>query len=1052
MNTVHRILLSGIISTVCLPLRCWAAALLLLGGAAPASASTRIWDGSSSGNWMDLNNWVQILTPLPVFPGDSLIFGPLGARLRTTNDFPAGTAFGLLTFTSPDYDLYGSALTLNAGISVSHGDGSSSVRVPVTLNSDQTFSVTDPAGNLWLANGIGLNGRALAFDVVGFATADGISGNGSVIKRGAGTAWINGPSYSGLATVENGTLMLFAGLGSQSVSVRSNATLGGSTLVNSISVLAGGTLAPGYGGAYPSVGLLRLRSNLNMSPGATYAVKILNSFAVQMDQLVVTGNVQLAGCNLTVNAFSPPPFLTELTIIDNDGADAVSGTFAGLPEGGLLTAGSTPLQITYRGGTGNDVVLTPLLSNYAIWDGGGTNGLWSTATNWFGNVTPVLPANLLFPPNQPRLVVTNDFPAVPTLQNFVMTGSNYVFRGNALHSPPGYYWFVDYAPAGTNRLEMDLVADAPGSVSIAASTLVASGAVTGSNGIALTGSGVLEFTGATPNTYSGTTSVTVADLRLRKAPGVQALGGPLIVAGTFNTNVADGFVDVLANEQLPDDQPVTLQRNSALRLAGVSETIGPLTLSGGNVTNSSPGNTLILNGPVTATTNASINVGGVLSLGNVSQTFSVATQSVLNLNDAIGGAAGFTNAGPGEIRLRGSDANTYAGETVVTGGTLLLAKDPGVTAVPGALRIGDGAGSDLVRVLADNQISDSDTVTLESSGRLELADAVSEVIGGLIFFGGEVATGTGLLALNGNVTASASATAASITGNLSLSGVPIVFNVADGSPTNDLVIGAVISNGGIVKTGPGTLLLEANNPYAGTTTINFGRLLVNGAQPASAVALNGGTLGGTGVVGQVTANGGVVSPGTSVGRLMVNGNLTFSPNATLAVELNGLVPGIGHDQLSVTGIVNLAGAQLTGSVGFASAPGNAFTLISNDGVDAVVGTFAGLLPGQRFTLGGAWFVVSYAGGDGNDVVITRVNAPPQITSFVGLTDGQKQLTLLGAPNATYIIEATTNLLSPPAVIPWLPVSTNTADALGLLQFIDPDATNFATRFYRVNAP
>lgn len=160
----RRIILSEIIGAVCVHARGCLAALVLLGLTAPASASTRIWDGSSNGNWTDRNNWVQLFMPLPVFPGDDLIFGPVGARLNTTNDFPAGTAFGLLTFTSPDYNIYGSALGLNEGISVSHGDGSSSVRVPVTLNADQTFTVTDPAGNLWLANGVALNSRTLTLD------------------------------------------------------------------------------------------------------------------------------------------------------------------------------------------------------------------------------------------------------------------------------------------------------------------------------------------------------------------------------------------------------------------------------------------------------------------------------------------------------------------------------------------------------------------------------------------------------------------------------------------------------------------------------------------------------------------------------------------------------------------------------------------------------------------------------------------------------------------------------------------------------------------------
>jgi len=48
-------------------------------------------------------------------------------------------------------------------------------------------------------------------------------------------------------------------------------------------------------------------------------------------------------------------------LIDNDGTDPVSGTFAGLPEGAGLTgagfSGSAPFRITYAGGTGNDVVV-----------------------------------------------------------------------------------------------------------------------------------------------------------------------------------------------------------------------------------------------------------------------------------------------------------------------------------------------------------------------------------------------------------------------------------------------------------------------------------------------------------------------------------------------------------------------------------------------------------------------------------------------------------------------------------------------------------------------
>ncbi|MCX7401967.1 MAG: hypothetical protein NTY87_02420 [Planctomycetia bacterium] len=49
---------------------------------------------------------------------------------------------------------------------------------------------------------------------------------------------------------------------------------------------------------------------------------------------------------------------TIFTIIDNVGLTAVNGTFNGLPEAALITANKQTYQISYVGGTGNDVTLT----------------------------------------------------------------------------------------------------------------------------------------------------------------------------------------------------------------------------------------------------------------------------------------------------------------------------------------------------------------------------------------------------------------------------------------------------------------------------------------------------------------------------------------------------------------------------------------------------------------------------------------------------------------------------------------------------------------------
>src|SRR5439155_933650 len=51
-----------------------------------------------------------------------------------------------------------------------------------------------------------------------------------------------------------------------------------------------------------------------------------------------------------------------------------------------------------------------------------------------------------------------------------------------------------------------------------------------------------------------------------------------------------------------------------------------------------------------------------------------------------------------------------------------------------------------------------------------------------------------------------------------------------------------------IKNGPGTLTLSASESFTGPLTVNGGTVLVNGALAAD-VAVNGGTLGGTGSIG-----------------------------------------------------------------------------------------------------------------------------------------------------------------------------------------------------------
>jgi uncharacterized repeat protein (TIGR01451 family) len=82
-------------------------------------------------------------------------------------------------------------------------------------------------------------------------------------------------------------------------------------------------------------------------------------------------------------------------------------------------------------------------------------------------------------------------------------------------------------------------------------------------------------------------------------------------------------------------------------------------------------------------------------------------------------------------------------------------------------------------------------------------------------------------------------------------------------------------------------------------------------------------------------------------------------------------------------VVTLGDATLNVVLGFVPSAGQVFTIINNDGTDPVTGIFAGLAEGNIGTAGGDQFRISYAGGDGNDVILTAADEPPTIAKAFG---------------------------------------------------------------------
>lgn len=141
--------------------------------------------------------------------------------------------------------------------------------------------------------------------------------------------------------------------------------------------------------------------------------------------------------------------------------------------------------------------------------------------------------------------------------------------------------------------------------------------------------------------------------------------------------------------------------------------------------------------------------------------------------------------------------------------------------------------------------------------------------------------------------------------------------------------------------------------------------------------LKGGILAGTGITGDVTIQeGGKIAPGESPGCLST-GNITFEEGAIYEFEIGGTTVCSQYDQIDVTGTVTINDGTLDIVLldSYDPKTGDSFVIIKNDGSDAVEGSFADLPEGTIFESEGVVFQITYAGGSGNDVVLTVQEVP-----------------------------------------------------------------------------
>lgn len=413
------------------------------------------------------------------------------------------------------------------------------------------------------------------------------------------------------------------------------------------------------------------------------------------------------------------------------------------------------------------------------------------------------------------------------------------------------------------------------------------------------------------------------------------------------------FGDTTVNVSATDSGGLTTNTSFTVT---VRDTTAPVIAAHGNVTaqTTSPAGTVVTYTNVVATD--AVGVTSLTYSQNSGTTFPLGTTIVTN---TAADAAGNVSTSTFTVTVNQIDYTITTGAGVIT-----VTNTSGTT---NTLDVSEPSVGTIQFAASGRTFSvNSAPLTTDNSGPISISGITNIVING-VHDSVNVGTFTETLPSFDNNCASYTV------GNLTL--VPestLTINVTDASTISGGITG---TNASLVKTGAGKLTLTGTNTYSGTTVISNGTLIVHGilaAGGSNVLVASSGILGGTGTVDRVifVATGGTVSPGASPGILTVT-NITFTNGAILSMEITGTNVGTQYDQLNVTGTVALNNATLALSGAYVPGDADVFVIINNDSNDAITGTFNGLPEGSTVTINGVDKVITYVGGDGNDVALVN---------------------------------------------------------------------------------
>ncbi len=727
---------------------------------------------------------------LRINTGDATGYGTGTDRLATIN-INQGSTLNInvtanQTLGNAVINLSGGAITGVSGSNLDFFQTTSalnSLASPVTSTSSGTrLQIRQPAG-LTINTAVGTTPSGIDLDINSVISNNGSFTTAPLIKAGNGTLRLNGSNtYTGATNVNAGTLIL----GAAGISQTSDFTVNNAGTVLRLSA-TGKTLKSLT---------LNTGSTLDIAANKTATTTVTNA-------LTTSGTVTLRPLFTDVPGPGDIYNLVTATTATSGAAYTVdtSGFGTSRVTATAAAAGST-LQLTVGTGAAN-----------LIWNNDAGTGIWNlnAAANFDNAGSPDVFKSLdgvTFNGTAPGTITLAGALAPSLVTVNSSAGSDYTFSGTG---------------------------------SIASGALVKSGSSTltvntsNTHGGTTINGGVFNAT-ASAATGSGTTTVNGGVLNANAAGS--AGGGALTLAGgTLNIGNASalGSAGLTLNSGTLDNTT-----GSALSIAN------PQTWNG----------TFAFTGTQNLTT-----TGGIALTGNSQVGVDAGSWTS---NGIISGAFNLTKTGSGTLQLNA--ANTYSGTTTVNGGRLWVSNTLRNTS---SLSVGSGAtlelGATNIFVGGHGTALPNSKVITVNGGTLLMNNLTDLRFGNVTLNNGATWTSNRPLANYDALLANTDAGAATVTvggtgpsvmngtGGIHLQGVQN-FAVADttGGPGSDLAVDMVLAgpgttggaDGGVNKTGAGTMVLNGINTYAGATTVNGGTLQIGatGSATASDFTVNGSTL------------------------------------------------------------------------------------------------------------------------------------------------------------------------------------------------------------------